>query len=408
MRWIKSPYGILTARGDIIDNRLFILEKFANSTSLCVRGFNNETKEFLFRFGLSDEHDPVMKDSVLRKALLSPGVDTAVPVVRQDHPDIAYGIVANDECYVVLGPVCTGSLEQFSLDEYAMYRGVPPGNLTIPVMEPQAFDEAVLLCQAVAGTIAVSINRCPALFTAPESDELLMVYQETVLQATELGTKQLGYDDEQELLGLVRKGDTDALLKYKISRILTAMGHLSDDAFKQREYTACILITLAARAAILGGLSVNFALSLQNLGMQRLANCRSVSEIGVLCSQAMLGFAGQVKQQQSSQAQINYIEKTKQYIDSHLSTPFTLEQAAEEVGINHQYLSRRFKTVEGIGFKQYVQARRLQAAANMLRFSDMPIIEIASYFCYPTQSHFCKIFRERFGITPQKYRRQWK
>ena len=52
----------------------------------------------------------------------------------------------------------------------------------------------------------------------------------------------------------------------------------------------------------------------------------------------------------------------------------------------------------------YTRKKRIEAAANMLKYSQESIITIANYLCFPSQSHFTAVFKEFKGITPQKYR----
>lgn len=387
-----------------MDNRHFILEKIAGSTGLCVRGFTRGTHVERFRFGLPFHNDPLNSSIALSKALHDICADSQVPVVQPDHPGIAYGVFATDEWVLILGPANTGELDQWQLDEYAMGYNIPPESLNIPPLRPHTFTDAVLLCLAVMDKVDEIVEWRLPLIADYAIEEAEMAFQLTVLETAEQGVERLGYAEEREILGLVSHGDPDALQKHRISHMLNQMGYFCDNAFKQREYTACMLIALAARGALVGGVTPHLALSLQDMGMRRLSKCRTIAEIDILCSQTIHGLAGIVKNHQTKRTSVSYIEKVKQYISTHLSTPFSLEQVANEIGISQQYLSRRFREVEGVGFKQYSQAQRLQAAANMLRFTSTPITTIASYFCYPSQSHFCKMFRQHFGTTPQKYR----
>ena len=56
---------------------------------------------------------------------------------------------------------------------------------------------------------------------------------------------------------------------------------------------------------------------------------------------------------------------------------------------------------------KYIQEQRLDAAKNMLLYSERSIQQVADYFQFKNQSHFAKLFRENFGMTPTEYRRQF-
>ena len=54
--------------------------------------------------------------------------------------------------------------------------------------------------------------------------------------------------------------------------------------------------------------------------------------------------------------------------------------------------------------QQYVLKERCRHAANLLRHTDYPISLIAEYFCFSSQSHFGKAFKDYSGMTPKEYR----
>jgi AraC-like DNA-binding protein len=63
-----------------------------------------------------------------------------------------------------------------------------------------------------------------------------------------------------------------------------------------------------------------------------------------------------------------------------------------------------FIETEGIGIKQYILDQRLEAAKNLLLYSDADIGTIATYVGFCDQSHFGKMFKKATGMTPRQYR----
>lgn len=53
----------------------------------------------------------------------------------------------------------------------------------------------------------------------------------------------------------------------------------------------------------------------------------------------------------------------------------------------------------------YVRQTRMEAAANMLKYSDFSIQRIAEYYQFKTQTHFGVIFKKYMGMTPSAYRK---
>lgn len=85
----------------------------------------------------------------------------------------------------------------------------------------------------------------------------------------------------------------------------------------------------------------------------------------------------------------------------------SLNTLAGRLGLSHRHFDRRFKEDTGLTPKQYLGRSRVQAACRLLRQSDSPIAEIAIDLGYCDQSAFTAQFRQRMGITPLRYRKQY-
>ena len=73
-------------------------------------------------------------------------------------------------------------------------------------------------------------------------------------------------------------------------------------------------------------------------------------------------------------------------------------------GKAHAHVSRTMQTVLGQSPTDYVNERRMDFAARQLVGTDDPLAEIAEACGIPNLSHFHKLFKARFGTTPQRYR----
>ena len=214
------------------------------------------------------------------------------------------------------------------------------------------------------------------------------------------------YEHDRMFLRRIRTGDVDAVLRHRdCEGDERPIGLTPCDSLKRAEYMLCVAVTLAAYAAIEGGLDPASAYAFSDLHLRRLEQCRNLSEIRQLHNEMELVFAQQVRLCREKRSAASYVEKCKLFIDQHLSIPFTLDDIATALGVNKSYLSRRFAQDAGMRVMEYARKKRIEAAANMLKYSDKTISSIAANFCFPTQSHFGKLFKELKGITPLKYRR---
>jgi len=79
---------------------------------------------------------------------------------------------------------------------------------------------------------------------------------------------------------------------------------------------------------------------------------------------------------------------------------------AKQVGMTPSYLSKQFRGEMQISIGDYINRAKIEAAQNMLLYSEYSLTEIANYLDYSSQSYFIQIFRQVVGITPGKYRKQ--
>src|SRR5258706_12999200 len=75
-------------------------------------------------------------------------------------------------------------------------------------------------------------------------------------------------------------------------------------------------------------------------------------------------------------------QRTRQlieFIEANLDQPLTLDAMAAQGGISPLYLERAVKAAVGNSPHQYVLARRIERAKELLRNSEMPITDVARY-----------------------------
>ena len=101
-----------------------------------------------------------------------------------------------------------------------------------------------------------------------------------------------------------------------------------------------------------------------------------------------------------------HISKCIQYIYDNLHTTLTIQVLSQKLQLHPSYLSTLFKKETGYSVHEFVQNTRLETAKNILLDSDYTCASIANTLCFSSQSHFVRLFREKYGITPAKFRSQ--
>ena len=85
-------------------------------------------------------------------------------------------------------------------------------------------------------------------------------------------------------------------------------------------------------------------------------------------------------------------------------TSATLNEMAQHFHYTPNYLTRLIKMRTGRNCKDIMKEAKLQKALSLLTNSQLPIGEIAEKVGYHSISHFFKVFKEEYGITPRQYR----
>ena len=101
------------------------------------------------------------------------------------------------------------------------------------------------------------------------------------------------------------------------------------------------------------------------------------------------------------------VNECMDYIHYHLHEKITVSILAEHVHLNPTYLSELFVRETGTSLSQYITDKRMEAAENMLKYSEYSFNEIAQILAYRSQSHFTKVFKKHSGMTPGEYRNKY-
>lgn len=78
---------------------------------------------------------------------------------------------------------------------------------------------------------------------------------------------------------------------------------------------------------------------------------------------------------------------------------------ARELGYSPFHVTRQFKNLTGMTFRNYLWLRRLAHSVVELRDSSNGILEIAVKYGFSSQEAYTRAFKRRFGVTPYAYRK---
>src|SRR5216110_797858 len=87
-------------------------------------------------------------------------------------------------------------------------------------------------------------------------------------------------------------------------------------------------------------------------------------------------------------------------IDAALDARLTIEALAREVGLSPAHFARAFKQTLARAPHQYMLARRLERARQLLETTSASLSDIAQRTGFADQAHFTRLFKRAFGTTP--------
>lgn len=102
------------------------------------------------------------------------------------------------------------------------------------------------------------------------------------------------------------------------------------------------------------------------------------------------------------------IKEIVSYIDQHYMEPLSLEQIADEFGLNSDYFSRMFHQNIGIPFTQHVNHVRLAHIYHDICATDDPVMEILDRHGFTNYKLFSRMFKVVYGDTPRAVRKRAK
>ena len=96
------------------------------------------------------------------------------------------------------------------------------------------------------------------------------------------------------------------------------------------------------------------------------------------------------------------------YIDAHLGRPIPLMELANTTGLSPNHFARKFRRSSGLSLQRFANLRRTQAAIHRLQHADEDLARMALELGFSSQSHLTRVFSELTGISPARFRRQFR
>lgn len=223
----------------------------------------------------------------------------------------------------------------------------------------------------------------------------------------EYNISHLDYNRENEFFNAIRDGNAAEAKRLFKPLGTEDMGRLSDDDLRNLKYHLIITVALITRICIEGGMEMEVAYNLSDIYIRSIDKCRSADEVNILHRELVDDYTQRMNIIGKANRYPKAITICLDYIYDNLHTKISLDDLAKKAGLSPPYLSRLFKCETGVTVSEYIMRKKVEAAANMLRYSEYSVLEISEYLCFSSESYFIQVFRRITGDTPKVYREKY-
>lgn len=391
-------------------NELYLMQHISYQLHTIVRKFSLNgilLHSYCARVDFQDE--PV--GSQIADFLVHMDKEQKLPIFLSINQEYAYALVPVEDADFVVGPFRFSSYVHLKYQSNADAMG-EEWLKTVPVCEMNHVVSEILLIynlyhQQIINHNQLLLHNC---INEEMEAELQKHYSDLIFENQEEGITHNPYDQEIREFTSIERGDIEGLKKSHAEDYTGQLGTLSKDPLRQYKNLGIVIITLASRAAIRGGLLPEIAFSLSDAYIQRIEEYHDIPSALHLARKAEFHYTQLVKElkeqkEGSKNKDVNYhIEKCKDYIFSHLHEKIQVQDIAEELGLNANYLSGLFQKCENSSLTNFILKEKVNLTQNLLIYSRYTYSEIATYLGFSSQSHLGKQFKKITGMTLRQYR----
>lgn len=98
------------------------------------------------------------------------------------------------------------------------------------------------------------------------------------------------------------------------------------------------------------------------------------------------------------------IDEIDASIKKHDDENLTLTRLSNKLGYSEYHMSRKFREISGMQFRDYLRYRRVAFSLREVRDSQNNILDIALNYGFSSHEAYTRAFKEAYGITPSEYR----
>lgn len=382
----------------------YLYTKISIMTNIKIFEWDCETDEISCYGVLAEQSNPLILSEELRELLKNRIMNQKTPVIYQDENKVIFcGMREKMTKMLLLGPICIEDMSYVEIHRYCKAYQIeneqcPPKLklqnllallelLSYIKIEEKYEDEEILDANGLIEKQEIGLE-------ADVRIDIEDIYHHT-------------YQEEVKTMDYIREGNLEEVVG-AVELLASTAGKLSENEFRNERNLGICSITLATRAAIEGGAAPAKAYKLSDLYINKIDQCKRMTEIFEYRKRSLYDFAKLVVEEREKRANSRYTEQCKEYIRKYYHQKICIPDIAEALGVSESHLSRIFKKETGESIQKYSMHMRIERAENLLKYSEASLTEISEYLCFSSQSHFGKVFKVYKNMTPKQYRDYYK
>ena len=327
-----------------------------------------------------------------------------------------YGISHHEFQTIIIGPARQSAPEEQYLRKLAFDLSVDPDETStflssmkvIIHMPLESILQILCTIHYVITGEKIGLNELSIIDSAQEelSKEIIEAQTDSLINSDshwEENTHNT-YQVEQQLLDIVRRGDTLRLQEWAANAPAVRPGKVATNMLRQQKNTFIISATLVSRAAIRGGMDLDDALRLSDSYIQKCERLTSFEQITNLQYHMVAQYTQAVEELRYNRNQSELVRNVASYIRHHLSDAIKTEDISTSLFMSRSHLSTRFKSETGMNLTEYIHYIKISEAKHLLKHTDKSLLLISNYLGYSSQSHFTRSFKKMTGMSPMEYR----
>lgn len=353
-----------------------------------------------------EQQHPLDCDPALLEKLLDRGRREA-PILHLEANEMIYGLVRDEAELYILGPCCLGQDPILAAKYLVRAHSMNPKKpYRVSAVSVHDFEELTLcLYEQLTDQTMEQGELLLKSFCNPNLERSMRERLHRVFhEFRESGAVHNPYAQELREQESIRAGDLEGLYRSINETYVGKLGTLATDLLRHEKNMTIVIITLASRSAMAGGVLPEVAYSMSDAFIQRTEEVQSVAEAIALARQAEVEFCTAVHKLSSGGPVNALIPRCKALIVQQLHTRLSVKDLAAQLEVTPDYLSRIFAKTEGMKLTDYITREKIAFAKKHLVYTDDSYRALAFTLGFASQSHFGQAFKKWTGMTPKQFR----